>query len=207
MYGSFLRQHRPSLPIHLSYILIKGVVALGCLLINYLLVTEMMEPLLEPSGFDAMSFPELCFKLLPPTFYVNVCLYYLIMENIVPAVAELTQMRVRQYYGDWWNSETVGEFMDKWILQINAFSCGHLGHLSSRTRHCLSLTIIFIMLLSIYGRGINSNILIFMLVSISTAVLLLGESSPIRSNYLVHFMTISFTPVSIAAHLKYHIFQ
>lgn len=73
-----------------------------------------------------MYFFELFFNLIPPAFYVNVTLYYLIMENIFTASAELTQMSYRRYYGDWWNSETVEEFLDRWVLLINAFSKRYL---------------------------------------------------------------------------------
>jgi hypothetical protein len=38
-------------------------------------------------------------------------------------------------------------------------------------------------------------------------VFFLGENEQVQSNYLVHFLTISFTPFSLAAELKYSIFS
>jgi hypothetical protein len=46
----------------------------------------------------------------------------------------------------------------------------------------------------------------FALVNIGT-VFFYGEDRSIQNNYLVHFLTISFTPFSIAAQLKYSFFN
>jgi hypothetical protein len=87
--------------------LIKLTVAFMCLLVNYILLSEIISPLLQPDIYGPMSFFELFFRLIPPAFYINICLYYLIMENILLAMAELTQLRRRVFYEDWWNAKTV----------------------------------------------------------------------------------------------------
>jgi hypothetical protein len=66
-----------------------------------------VNPLLQPPIYNHMSFIELFFRLIPPAFFINVCLYYLIMENILLAMAELTQLSNRVFYQDWWNAQTV----------------------------------------------------------------------------------------------------
>lgn len=58
-----------------------------CLLINYILVTEIIAPYLEPMYHRNMSFLELFFRLTPLLFFEHMCLYYLIMENILLAMA------------------------------------------------------------------------------------------------------------------------
>jgi hypothetical protein len=50
----------------------------------------------------------------------------MVIENIFPAVAELTKMKERTYYEDWWNSQTIYEFLDKWVLLINSFTKEYL---------------------------------------------------------------------------------
>jgi hypothetical protein len=82
-------------------------VAALCLLVNYILLSEIINPLLQPPIYNHMSFIELFFRLIPPAFFINVCLYYLIMENILLAMAELTQLSNRVFYQDWWNAQTV----------------------------------------------------------------------------------------------------
>jgi hypothetical protein len=131
--------------------MIKISVAAMCLLINYILMTEIINPLLQPEVYDRMSFIELFFRLIPFAFYVNICLYYLIMENILLAMAELTQLRKRVFYDDWWNAQTISEFLDKWVLLINDFSNTYLHWLSKRTRHACNLSIIFLMLFSVFS--------------------------------------------------------
>ena len=37
-------------------------------------------------------------------------------------MAEILQLEKRRYYEDWWNAETISEYLDKWVLMINSFS-------------------------------------------------------------------------------------
>lgn len=207
IYKQFLMDHNPALPVHLSYLFIKAIVAGICLLINYILMTEFIAPYLQPEVHGKMSFIELFFKLIPLAFYVNICLYYLIMENIMLAMAEITQLQRRHFYHDWWNAETVSEFLDKWVLLIAAFSNTYLPTtVAKRWKHLLHLVIIFLMLFSVFGEELNLKMMIFAGINMGT-VFFLGENRLVQNNYLVHILTISFTPFSLAAELKYSIFS
>lgn len=107
IYSDFLDQYDPTLKIHKQYLSIKALTAAVCLLINYILVTEIIGPYLEPLVYQEMSFPELCFRLTPLFFFEHIVLYYMLMENIMLALAELTQLKTRKFYSDWWNSQTI----------------------------------------------------------------------------------------------------
>lgn len=48
IYKEFLAEHCSSLKIHLSYLSIKSLVAFICLLVNYILMTEIINPLIQP---------------------------------------------------------------------------------------------------------------------------------------------------------------
>lgn len=61
----------------------------------------------------------LVFKLIPLTFYINMVMYYMVMDNVIAALAEITQIKNRVLYLDWWNAETIVEFSDRWCLIIN----------------------------------------------------------------------------------------
>ena len=143
-----------------------------------------------------MSFTELFFKLIPLIFYVNISLYYLIMENILSSMAELTQLKNRHYYLDWWNAKTVSEFLDKWVLLINQFSNAYLPF-SKPVKHVLHLVIIFIMMFTIFGEKISLTMITYALFNILT-VYFLGYNERVQNNYIVHFLTIAFTPFTIA---------
>ena len=43
----------------------------------------------------------------------------MVMDNVLAALAEITKMKIRVYYLDWWNAETIDEFLDKWCLLIS----------------------------------------------------------------------------------------
>ena len=152
-----------------------------------------------------MSFLELYFRLTPLLFYVQVVLYYLIMENIVLAMVEITQLRSRHFYFDWWNAQTVSEFLEKWVLLVNAFS-NHYLHFSMRVKHACHLVVLFLMLFSVFGERVNFKMLAFAGFNIAV-VFFLGEDKRIQNNYLVHFLIISFEPCTLALVLKYNIFS
>jgi hypothetical protein len=205
IYRDFVAEHEPSLPIHTIYLIAKSLTAGVCLLINYILLTEIIMPFLLAAAFEKMSFLELSFRLTPLLFYVQMCLYYLIMENIMLAMAEITQLRHRVFYSDWWNAETVSEYLDKWVLIVNSFSDRYLPF-SKRTKHALHVSIIFLMLFGIFSHSINSKMILFASVNI-LIVYFLGDNKKIQSNYVVHVLTVCFQPFCLALALKYGIFS
>lgn len=70
----------------------------------------------------------------------------------------------------------------------------------------MNLIIIFLMLFSVFSNKLSLYMIIFAMINI-IIIFLLGEKQSIQNNYLVHFLTISFTPFSIAAQLKYSFFS
>ena len=56
IFSEFIAQRSDKLKIHPSYLLIKLMVASVCLLINYILLTQIINPLLQPSSYRKMSF-------------------------------------------------------------------------------------------------------------------------------------------------------
>lgn len=152
-----------------------------------------------------MSYAQLCFRLTPLFFFEHMVLYYLIMENILLALAELTQLKNRKFYSDWWNAETVSQFLDKWVLLINSFSDNYLP-LKKRTKHCLHVSIIFLMLFSIFSSTVTYKMFLFAGLNIGI-VFFWSQSRSIQNNYLVHLLTVCFQPLTLAAALKYDIFK
>lgn len=70
----------------------------------------------------------------------------------------------------------------------------------------LHVGILLVMLLEIFARGINFDSIILFL-GVLLAVYFLGEVKLIQNNYIVHLLTIAFTPLLIALHVKYGIFK
>ena len=87
------------------YLFKKSITAFGCVFITNILMLEFIDPLIGESY--KMSFMATFFKLIPYTFYMNVILYYLVFENIISFLSEITQIKNRVFYEDWWNAQTV----------------------------------------------------------------------------------------------------
>ena len=64
------------------------------------------------------------------------------------------------------------------------------------------ISILLVMLLEIFGRGVNlQSILLFLFITVSTY--LLGSVKAIQNNYIVHILQISFTPLIITIQAKF----
>ena len=163
--------------------------------------------LIEPAYNSDLSFITLTFKLFPLTVYINLCLYLMVMDNVVASLAELTQQKNRVYYMDWWNSETIYEFLDKWCLLVTEFTDAYLSHIvKGRIRQCLHAGILLTIMITIFGKSINLKSLMLMIV-LETTLFLFGGIKLIQNNYIVHILTLGFTPMMMALQFKYQIFD
>ena len=131
----------------------------------------------------------------------------MVMDNILAALAEITKIKNRIFYLDWWNAETVYEFQDKWCLLIPEFTDTYLKNIiNGRIRQCIHTGTLLCLLLSVFGQSINLKSLgVFVIIEAFT--FLLGGFKKIQNNYLVHILSLSFTPVTIALQVKYSIFE
>ena len=76
-----------------------------CLFVNNTVIVKFIEPIF--TNHQDLSLLALFFKLIPITFYFNMALYHMVMDNIMSALSEITKIRDRRMYGDWWNAETL----------------------------------------------------------------------------------------------------
>ena len=97
-----MEQHNPALKINVKYLVIRGFTFMLCLAVNNILVIKFIEPIcVDHQQFSCLA---LVFKLIPLTLYINMILYYMVMDNILSAFSEVCRIRDRRIYGDWWNS-------------------------------------------------------------------------------------------------------
>lgn len=206
IYHKFVQEHNPKLPIHFQYLLQKYLASMLCILVNNVLIVKFIEPICD--NHSGLSLLALTFKLIPPTFYINMTVYYMVMDNIIAALSEVTRIRDRRLYGDWWNSETVYEFMEKWCLIISMASAEFFPSLTRSMRHSLNTCVVMALTLAIFGRSIRPNWFNFLgLLFILAVTYLLGGNRHLQNNYLVHILCMSFTPFMIALQVKYDIFS
>ncbi len=170
---------------------------------NNILIVKFIEPACKDTN---LSFIALTFKLVPLTFYINMILYYMVMDNVIAALAELTKIRNRVLYLDWWNAQTLYDFLDKWCLIINMTTEGLFPNLSLRTRHTLHVAVLQILMMVIFGQSFS--LLGFVgFFFVEAVVYFLGGVKTIQNNMVVHILCMSFTPVMIALEVKYKIFS
>ena len=202
-YHKYVENYDQSLVIHFRYLFTKFLVSFLCLMVNNIVTVKFIEPACS----EDLSFIALIFKLFPLTFYMNISLYYMVMDNILAALAEITKIKNRVFYLDWWNAETIYEFQDKWCLLITEFTDTYLSKIIyGRIRQCFHTGILLCLLLSVFGQSINLKSL-GVFVFIEGFTFLLGGLKFIQNNYLVHILSLSFTPVIIALQVTYSIFE
>ena len=73
-------------------------------------------------------------------------------------------------------------------------------------KHTLHTTVIFGMILTVFGESVSENMLIFGVGNVGV-VYWLGDIDRIQNNYVVHFLTICYQPFFLAASLKYQLFK
>ena len=174
-----------------------------CLFVNNILIVKFIEPACRDEN---LTFIALAFKLVPLTFYINMILYYMVMDNVIAALAEITKVSNRMFYLDWWNAETIYEFLDKWCLIINMSTEGLIPNLSIRARHTLHVFMLQLLLLAIFGQSLSLLACLGFLI-VEGVVYFLGGVQKIQNNMLVHVLCMSFTPIMIALEVKFCIFS
>lgn len=148
----------------------------------------------------------LTFKLIPLTFYINMTMYYMVMDNVLAALAEITQISNRMLYLDWWNAETVSEFLEKWCLVVTMATEALAPRLSPRLRRALHVVILQFLLLAIFGQSLSWIACVGFL-AILGVVYFLADVRSIQNNMLVHVLYMGYTPIMIALEVKYGIFK
>lgn len=88
---------------------------------------------------------------------------------------------------------------------MNNFTRNYFPTITPKTMVTIHVSILLLMLLEIFARGVNiESVLLFGFVA--GMVNLVGGLKFIMNNYIVHLLTVGFTPLLIAVHAKYGIF-
>jgi sterol O-acyltransferase len=60
---------------------------------------------------------------------VSLCflaLFFIVFDCIFPALAEVTRLADRGFYGDWWNSTSFADFSSSWNKPVHEFLLRHV---------------------------------------------------------------------------------
>jgi diacylglycerol O-acyltransferase 1 len=96
------------------------------------LVDQYVEPAilnsLQPlQGSNPVLVMERVLKLSLPCMYVWLCMFYIFFHLWLNILAELTRFADREFYRDWWNARTIGEYWRLWNMPVHRWmvKCVH----------------------------------------------------------------------------------
>uniref|UniRef100_A0A667H8N5 O-acyltransferase n=1 Tax=Lynx canadensis TaxID=61383 RepID=A0A667H8N5_LYNCA len=80
---------------------------------------------LSPQDMDYSRIVERLLKLAVPNHLIWLIFFYWFFHSCMNAVAELMQFGDREFYRDWWNSESVTYFWQNWNIPVHKWCLRH----------------------------------------------------------------------------------
>lgn len=127
------------------YVLEKTVATFGVLCVMQVVSQGYIYPLvaktvrMKESGMSLdkrwEEFPFIVSDMLFPMLIEQLLTWYLIWENILNVLAEVTRFADRGFYGDWWNSVTWDQYARDWNRPVHNFLLRHVYNSSISTFH------------------------------------------------------------------------
>ena len=108
-------------------------IAMFCLSLGLMLF--IMEQYIEPSidnslkplqEMDWLRMVERILKLSIPTLYFWLAMFYALFHLWLNIVAELTGFADREFYKEWWNATTLGEYWRLWNMPVHKWMLRHV---------------------------------------------------------------------------------
>jgi 4-amino-4-deoxy-L-arabinose transferase-like glycosyltransferase len=107
---------------------------------------------------------------------------------------------------DWWNAQTVYEFLDKWCLIINMVGDQFIPNVNYRVKHVVHVLVLQVIMLMVFGQSL-SLLACVLFAFVLIVVYFLGGVKGIQNNMIVHVLCMSYTPILIALEVKNNIFS
>ncbi|XP_071823562.1 diacylglycerol O-acyltransferase 1-like [Apostichopus japonicus] len=112
--------------------LIRRIVELVFLLqLSLCLIQQWIVPLvynaMKPfSEMDVTRMVERILKLAVPNHFIWLCFFYFFFHSYLNILGEILRFADREFYRDWWNSETVGYFWRNWNIPVHKWARRHV---------------------------------------------------------------------------------
>ena len=192
----------PTLKINKLYLFKKFFMAILGLLTNCVIIIDFINPIVAKK--NSLTFLELMFKLIPPSCYMGLSLFYLIYENVFSGIAELLRLKNRRYFEDWWNAKDFYELL--WKVSTGPKEMVE-KHIPENFRVSIYLFCIEAVILQCFKRQFTFNAgILFILMNLGVWSFGKGRDYMGFNNYIVHVIALCFMPFLVALELKYKIF-
>jgi len=95
------------------------------------IIEQYIEPTIDNSlkplqEMDWLRMVERVLKLSIPTLYFWLAMFYALFDLWLNIVAELTRFGDREFYKEWWNATTLGEYWRLWNMPIHKWMVRHV---------------------------------------------------------------------------------
>jgi hypothetical protein len=124
------------------YVLQKTAELVGLKMVGWLVLERSVIPVINDME---MQLYMKVVELLAPVSLVFMVLFFIVFDCIFPALAEITKLADRGFYGDWWNSTSFADFSSSWNKPVHEFLLRHVHVESIKTlglsrKHAAMLT-------------------------------------------------------------------
>jgi diacylglycerol O-acyltransferase 1 len=103
-------------------------ISLGTMLF---IMEQYIQPTIDNSlkllqEMDWLRMVERVLKLSIPTLYFWLAMFYALFHLWLNVLAELTRFGDREFYKDWWNATTLGEYWRTWNMPVHKWMLRHI---------------------------------------------------------------------------------
>jgi diacylglycerol O-acyltransferase-1 len=119
-------------PVMRPHMLMKRVAVLIFLAPPMVFITkQFIEPTIDSSmkhlhEMDVLAMLERVLKLGIPTLMIWLMMFYTVFHVWLNLLAEMTHFGDREFYSDWWNATTMGEYWRLWNMPVHKWMLRHV---------------------------------------------------------------------------------
>lgn len=120
--------------IRLRYVAWHALQVCACVVVQFVLLMQFMVPIWHNSAPSERHLWWFCMKLALPSFIIWLLMFWGFFHCTLNIIAELTCFADRQFYREWWNATTLGQFWRMWNILVHEWCLRHL-YVESVSRH------------------------------------------------------------------------
>lgn len=117
--------------VRMRWLLRRILMLFAALSMMLFIIEQYIEPTIDNSlkplqEMDWLRMVERVLKLSIPTLYFWLAMFYALFDLWLNIVAELTRFGDREFYKEWWNATTLGEYWRLWNMPVHKWMVRHV---------------------------------------------------------------------------------
>nr|CAB3237489.1 diacylglycerol O-acyltransferase 1 [Phallusia mammillata] len=102
------------------------LVQLGLALVQQWIVPVLQKAIMPIHNKEGYYVVERLLKLAIPNHFIWLIFFYCMFHSILNVIAEVLRFADREFYRDWWNSETIDYFWKAWNIPVHKWCLRHV---------------------------------------------------------------------------------